>query len=226
MSRTLAIGDIHGGLKAVKQVLARAKTTPEDHLIFLGDYVDGWGQSAQVVDFLINLKETHNVTLLRGNHDDLAYQWLTKREHNESWLFHGGNATVKSYEGYTDAQINIHKLFYESLENYLILPSNKLFAHAGFQNIKGPQYEYHDTAYYWDRTLWELACATDKSLSPDDDMFPKRLKIFDEIFIGHTPLTRIGRSIPTQMVNVWNVDTGAAYKNPLSIIDVDSKEFW
>ena len=38
--RTLVIGDIHGGLKALEQVLERANVTPEDKLIFLGDYVD------------------------------------------------------------------------------------------------------------------------------------------------------------------------------------------
>ena len=37
MSRTLVIGDIHGGLKAVIQVLERAKVSPNDTLIFLGD---------------------------------------------------------------------------------------------------------------------------------------------------------------------------------------------
>ena len=41
MKRVLAIGDIHGGLKALQQVMKRAEVTPEDKLIFLGDYVDG-----------------------------------------------------------------------------------------------------------------------------------------------------------------------------------------
>jgi serine/threonine protein phosphatase 1 len=39
--RTLVIGDIHGGLRAL-QILERAKVTTKDTLIFLGDYVDGW----------------------------------------------------------------------------------------------------------------------------------------------------------------------------------------
>jgi serine/threonine protein phosphatase 1 len=43
--RNLVIGDIHSGLKAVEQVLKRAEITPEDRLIFLGDYVDGWSEA-------------------------------------------------------------------------------------------------------------------------------------------------------------------------------------
>jgi serine/threonine protein phosphatase 1 len=51
MGRTLVIGDIHGGLKALVQLLERAKITPEDEIIFLGDYVDGWSDSANVVTY-------------------------------------------------------------------------------------------------------------------------------------------------------------------------------
>ena len=51
--RTLAIGDIHGGLKALIQILERAKVTEDDTLIFMGDYVDGWSESAQVIDLLM-----------------------------------------------------------------------------------------------------------------------------------------------------------------------------
>jgi serine/threonine protein phosphatase 1 len=55
MKRTFVIGDIHGGLKALKQVLQNAAVTKEDTLIFLGDYVDGWSESVQVISFLIDL---------------------------------------------------------------------------------------------------------------------------------------------------------------------------
>ncbi|RYG52142.1 MAG: serine/threonine protein phosphatase, partial [Chitinophagaceae bacterium] len=37
--RTLVIGDIHGGLRALKQALERAGASNRDTLIFLGDYV-------------------------------------------------------------------------------------------------------------------------------------------------------------------------------------------
>ena len=51
--RTLVIGDIHGGLRALHQIMERAKVSPNDTLVFLGDYVDGWSQSPQVIDYLI-----------------------------------------------------------------------------------------------------------------------------------------------------------------------------
>jgi len=60
MKRTFAIGDIHGGLKALLQVLNQLEVKEEDTLIFVGDYVDGWSESAQVIQFLIGLSEKIN----------------------------------------------------------------------------------------------------------------------------------------------------------------------
>ena len=49
--RTFAIGDIHGGLRALLQLLGKLNLHPEDRLIFLGDYIDGWSEAAQVIEF-------------------------------------------------------------------------------------------------------------------------------------------------------------------------------
>ena len=57
--RTLAIGDIHGGLKALEQLLERVEIKENDSFIFLGDYVDGWSDAAQVIQFLIEFSEQY-----------------------------------------------------------------------------------------------------------------------------------------------------------------------
>ena len=69
MMRTLVIGDIHGGLKALEQVLERAKITAKDRLVFMGDYVDGWSESARVIQYLMRLSEVNSCVFLKGNHD-------------------------------------------------------------------------------------------------------------------------------------------------------------
>ena len=66
--KTFVIGDIHGGLKAIPQILEKANVTIKDTLIFLGDYVDGWSESAQVIDFLIKLESTYKCIFIKGNH--------------------------------------------------------------------------------------------------------------------------------------------------------------
>ncbi|MFT5102370.1 MAG: serine/threonine protein phosphatase 1 [Candidatus Latescibacterota bacterium] len=224
--KTFVIGDIHGGLKALKQVLNQAVVTPQDKLIFIGDYVDGWSESAQTISFLLNLSETHRCIFLRGNHEELLYNHLKKKEGTEMWLRHGGLATVKSYAQFTSEEIDRHILFLENMKDFHIDEANRCFVHAGFTNTKGPVFEYFPNYVSWDRTLWETACSLDINISKESLIYPERLKLFSEIYIGHTPTTRIGKNTPTNFANVWNVDTGAAFKGKLSIMDIDSKEFW
>ncbi len=227
--KTFVIGDIHGGLLAVKQVLERAKVIPTDKLIFLGDFVDGWSQSPQVLDFLIHLKQTNNCIFIRGNHDELLYDWLTQnhQDFNEKmWFKHGGEATALAYKTVNSETKNRHIEFLKSLQNYHLDNLNRLFIHAGFTNLKGIDFEYFSKLFYWDRTLWETAISLDKNIGFDSNLYPKRLKIYSEIYIGHTPVTKINCTVPTQKACVWNLDTGAGFQGKLSILEINSKQFW
>ncbi len=226
MNRTIAIGDIHGGLKALIQLLKRIEITKNDKLIFLGDYVDGWSDSANVVTYLIKLAKQNSCVFLRGNHDDLAEKWLKTGELNEQWLQHGGQTSIDAYRSFSSEEIKEHLRFYSQMVDYYIDEKNRLFVHAGFTNLRGPEQEYHNTGFYWDRTLWEMVLSLDTKLTKDDDFYPKRLLLFEEIFIGHTPVTRIGEDKPVNKANVWNVDTGAAFKGKISALEVASKEIW
>ena len=227
--RKFVLGDIHGGLKAIHQVLERANVTQKDILIFLGDYVDGWSESPAVLDFLIALQKKQSCIFIRGNHDELLLDWLLGNNENideKLWFQHGGEATVKSYQNINSVTKEKHIDFLKSLEDYYLDNENRLFIHAGFTNMKGVEHEFFKPLFYWDRTLWETALAIDNQLSKDAITYPLRLKIYNEIFIGHTPVTKINQTIPVNKACVWNVDTGAAFKGKLTIMDVDTKEFW
>ena len=226
MSRTLVIGDIHGGFKALIQVLDRAKVTSQDQLIFLGDYVDGWSETPELLSYLIQLKEERDCIFVRGNHDDLVLDWFKTGNSNPKWLQHGGDSTMKAYETVNPTLKNLHQRFLENLTNHHIDSQNRLFLHAGFANMHGPASEFHANTVYWDRTLWEMALAMDTSLTPSDHAYPDRLKLFNEIYIGHTPTTRIGETKPMNLANLWNIDTGAAFKGPISLVDIESKQVW
>jgi serine/threonine protein phosphatase 1 len=224
--RTLVIGDIHGGLRALLQVFERAQVTTQDRLVFLGDYVDGWSESPAVLDFLIQLQATHPCVFMRGNHDELLCDWLHESKDNLMWYRHGGESTVNAYAKVDALTKKKHVAFLQSLENYYLDDQNRLFVHAGFTNMNGVAFEHFPKLFYWERTLWEMALALDKNLKPDSVLYPRRLKLYREIYIGHTPVTQIGENTPIQMASVWNVDTGAAFKGPLTVMDVDTKRYW
>lgn len=227
--KTFVIGDIHGGLKALIQILEQVTISPNDRLVFLGDYVDGWSESVQVLDYLMDLNLKYNCVFIRGNHDALLLEWLTNENpsFNENlWKQHGGEATILAYKNIDDSHKERHITFLKNLQNYFIDENNNLYVHAGFSNLKGVAFEYHETAFYWDRTLWEVALALNPNLSTASNLYPKRLKLYNQIFIGHTPVTQINEKTPVSFANIWNIDTGAAFNGKLSIMDIDTKDFW
>jgi serine/threonine protein phosphatase 1 len=226
MHNTFVIGDIHGGLAALKQVLERAPVKPADTLIFLGDYVDGWPESFGVIEFLIALAKKQSCIFLKGNHDACCETWLTTGVLPDSSYHYGGKATLASYAHATEAQLQQHLKFYQALRYYYVDNANRLFVHAGFTSLHGPQQEHHPEMLIWDRTLWEMALAMDAILTPDSPYYPKRLKLFTEIFIGHTPTVRINKFAPVNVHNVWNIDTGAAFTGSLTLLDVSTKAYW
>jgi serine/threonine protein phosphatase 1 len=226
MARTFVIGDIHGGLKALIQVIDLIQLKRKDTIIFLGDYVDGWSDSATLIEYLNELDKTYSCIFIKGNHDLWCEAWLNNELPNPHWLHHGGKSTVESYDGFTHEQKAEHLAFFNRMRNYYIDEQNRLFVHAGFSSMHGPSHEAYESNFYWDRTLWEVALTMDPRLRKDSELYPKRLLLFDEIYIGHTPTTNYNVYTPMQACNVWNMDTGAAYNGKLSVLDINTKQVW
>ena len=222
--RTLVIGDIHGGLKALKQLMERAEVQPTDELIFLGDYVDGWSESAQVIDYLIALNKKNKCIFIKGNHDVWCEDWLREELSHPVWLAHGGQETVESYNNYSSEEKKEHLRFFQAMDLFPIDSNNRLFVHAGFTSMHGVLREYEVRSFYYDRTLWEMALTMDKRISKKSERYPHRLKHYSEIYIGHTPTLNYHKHVPMNAANVWNIDTGAAFTGKLSAMDVDTKE--
>jgi len=221
--RTFAIGDIHGGLKALIQVLNKIEVKDNDTLIFMGDYVDGWSESAQVIQFLKELSEKINCVFIKGNHDVWCEEWLKSGEVNPTWYMHGGKETMESYAAFSQEDKIQHLEFFQNMPLYYLDDDNRLFLHAGFTSMHGVTREVFETTLYFDRTLWEMALTMDKRIEKDSAIYPNRLKHYKEIYIGHTPTTNFNVEVPMNAINVWNIDTGAAFKGKLSGVNIDTK---
>ncbi|WP_027138420.1 metallophosphoesterase family protein [Gaetbulibacter saemankumensis] len=224
--KTFVIGDIHGGLKALVQLLNKIEIKQGDKLIFLGDYVDGWSESAQLVQFLIELSETFNCVFIKGNHDVWCEAWLKNNYVDPIWYMHGGKETIQSYENVSTDDKLRHFEFFHSMSLYHIDVNNRLFLHAGFTSMHGVEKEVSAVTFYYDRTLWEMALALDKDMEETSELYPNRLKHYNEIFIGHTPTINYNCYEPMNAANVWNIDTGAAFFGPLSGMNVETKEIF
>ena len=95
--RILAIGDIHGYLIALDALLAAVAPTPQDWVVFLGDYVDRGPQSRGVLDRVIALEKSQRVIALRGNHEQMMMDSRDAPGLVPTWMFNGGEETLASY---------------------------------------------------------------------------------------------------------------------------------
>lgn len=131
---------------------------------------------------------------------------------------------MRSYAGITAAELNGHLEFFNRMRSY-VEEDWRLFVHAGFSSVHGPPAEHFESNFFWDRTLWETALAVDERTPPESPFYPQRLRLYREIYIGHTPTTNYGLDVPMQRCNVWDIDTGSAFTGRLSAMDVNTKKF-
>ncbi|MGB0870537.1 MAG: metallophosphoesterase [Flavobacteriales bacterium] len=226
MNRTLVIGDLHGGLKGLIQAIERVKIQKTDTLIFLGDYVDGWSEASETIEYLIQLSRNHKCIFIMGNHDLWCKRWILKGDSNPIWRAHGGDETIESYKKTGHFMEESHRIFFQDLKPYYLDDQNRLFIHAGFTSLEGVEFEENENEYYFDRTLWETALQM-KSIEKDKLAFmPSRLNIYKEVYIGHTPTTNYDSLVPMNAHSIWNIDTGAGFKGKVTILDIETKEFW
>ena len=117
------IGDVHGELSAVSELVERALPRV-DLVVFVGDYVNRGRQSAEVIEFLARLRvSTDCCIFLAGNHD-VSFRDALDGLFDE-FLQLGGAATVRSYVGppygdveqqFRDSVPQFHRRFLDSLE--------------------------------------------------------------------------------------------------------------
>lgn len=167
--RRFVIGDIHGCDKALRTLIESIDPSPDDELVFLGDYVDRGPDSRGVIDQIIDLRQRCNVVALRGNHEIMLCGVAFGGVEGEIWLESGGNATVASYGGSLEKIPTSHREFLHSLRPYYET-EDSIFVHACY-DPRLPMDQQSDEVRYW----------THISLVPPPHCSGKR------VYVGHTP---------------------------------------
>ncbi|HSI72445.1 MAG TPA: metallophosphoesterase family protein [Fimbriimonas sp.] len=199
-----AVGDIHGQQWRLLNLIAKLPLTPDDLLVFVGDYIDRGPDSNGVLQFLIELRQSHPETVfLRGNHEEMMLNARRSRFNPETyalWMGNGGAETLDSYpraRPWWDRVPEDHWEFLEatSLEFW---QGPYAFVHAGFLPP--------NAVWIWDEDprLW----VREEFLNSDHDFGAK-------VVFGHTP-QKSGK--PLAKPNMLGIDTGAAYGGPLSAV--------
>jgi serine/threonine protein phosphatase 1 len=193
----IAIGDIHGCALTLDALLDQLSPTADDHLVFMGDYIDRGPDSKGVIERLMALQKTHPCTFLRGNHEALMLACLDQYEY-ELWAVNGGNDTLRSY-GIREFRFHDlpedHVAFVRATEFYYETPTF-FFVHAGLKphlTVEQNKQTANEEVYLWERShLHAPSLVWEKT-----------------VVCGHTP-----QHEPINREQLILIDTGCVYKHP------------
>ena len=95
--RLLAIGDIHGHIRALDALLEEVAPTKSDTVVFLGDYVDKGPSVKETLDRLCELSNISQWVFLRGNHDQMFLDACLNPAEIGIWECLAGEKPLTSY---------------------------------------------------------------------------------------------------------------------------------
>lgn len=188
-----AIGDIHGCAETLDRLLDVIGPGKDDHLVFVGDYIDRGPDSRGVIDRLLDLEEEVPCTFLKGNHEALMLAYLDYGEY-EVWSMNGGTATLSSYQD-PDGQIRVPqshiRFMRESLPYYET--DEFFFVHGGIppdMSVATAIRALDEQTFLWERAHLDA-----------------RRRAWEKVVVcGHTP-----RPQPLDEDTLIALDTGCVY---------------
>jgi len=221
--RIYAVGDIHGRVDLLDELLARIdgditlRPTDRPVYVFLGDYIDRGPSSRETIDRLIEHGKTRESVFLKGNHELIAIKCLSDPSLFNQWMRLGGLDTLVSsgvpaetlangkqiaelQSAFHSALPQNHFRFFRDLRSSFVC-GDFFFAHAGVKpNIELSRQNESDL-------LW----IREEFLSSNDD--------FGKIVIhGHTPTREIEVG-----PNRINIDTGAFATGRLTCLAIEGE---
>lgn len=177
---TIAVGDIHGHLAQLDDLLSRALPllAADDHLVFLGDYVDRGPDTRGVIERLLRVKAEApcRVVFLLGNHEEwllttrrdfTRHSWLTGMERSTTVASYSPDAAALlraelsrngvrlvtervplPYERFFDAVPAAHLAFLDGLVRGYRTP-DVVCVHGGLDPLAGPLEAQDPHALTW-----------------------------------------------------------------------------
>jgi len=209
--RTLAIGDVHGCLVALKCLLEKVDPQEDDRLVFLGDYVDRGPNSRGVIDLILELREKYDVVCLTGNHEIMMRSARSDYSMFESWLGYGGKEALASYAGEDENDTSLdnvphrHWQFLEDICRPNFEDDSHIYVHG---NVRPdlPLDQQPDEILYWEKFTNRGPHVSGK-----------------QVICGHTSQKS---GLPLDVGHSVVIDTWACGSGWLTCLDAQTGHFW
>jgi serine/threonine protein phosphatase 1 len=230
----IQLGDVADGWSEVYQCVEELLTIP--NLISIKGNHCSWFQ--EYLEFGI-----HPVSWLQGGEGTLrSYCEVLGKEYYESRRPRQGSVWKTNMLN-TDVP-ETHIKFFKNQARYYKDDSNNVFVHGGFNRHNLLADQLPEDIFWWDRDLWMQALSFGTVTGMGQELKFKIKEPVNEIFIGHTATVNWtknkfvrkpdGRELivkapivtPMHAANIWNLDTGGGFKGKLTIMDVNTKEYW
>lgn len=221
-----AIGDIHGHLDLLKRAHDRIARDQAQHgaaaVVHIGDLVDRGPNSRGVIDYLAaGIAQGQGWVVLKGNHDRMFLGFMADSGSRDpglrsdlSWLHHklGGAETLASYGVRSAADRPLAAVHRDALA--AVLPDHLAFLRAL------PTSFAHGDAFF---AHAGIRPGVPLAAQDETDLLWIRKEFHDDprdhgplIVHGHTAI-----ATPTHYGNRLNIDSGAAYGGPLTVVVIE-----
>jgi serine/threonine protein phosphatase 1 len=247
-ARTIAIGDIHGDLQALRTVLHLLPDLGEDDtLVFLGDYMDRGPRSAQVIRFLreeLPARTSAKIVCLRGNHEDA---WLRVIDRGwDAFIMPPSNGCLACMRSFTGGPVPGPDDRPESEEELDALYNGTFFPEDVVQWMRDlPHYYEDDHAIYVHAGLPQAEDGTflhpSKVTNQRKLLWLRTLEFFRDyrgkrVVFGHTVTATLPEELsnytPDDPTDLWagecviGIDTGAGKGGFLTAIEFPEGIVW
>jgi serine/threonine protein phosphatase 1 len=219
--RIYAIGDVHGRLDLLREMLARIREeirrdAPDDwRILHVGDYVDRGPDSKGVIEFLLEaIRADSRHIALAGNHDVGLLEFLADPNAESLFAGHGGRQTARSYG--LDVDFSSQALARAAGAKLAAAMPRE---HVGFLSTLPRSIFFGD--FFFCHAGVRPGVPLDRQ-SPEDLIWIRKPfldspLLHEKVIVhGHTPSNE-----PEIMPNRVNVDTGAFATGVLTALSID-----
>ncbi|MEG1141827.1 MAG: metallophosphoesterase [Clostridia bacterium] len=129
------MSDIHGAYNSFINMLELINFTEDDELYILGDVIDRNYGGIKILNYI---KNSNNIHLLSGNHEQLFVTYLTEEDETmskillEDWIAVGGKVTIEELKEYTLDEVYNLLEWIDNLPYYIVI-GEYVLVHGGFE---------------------------------------------------------------------------------------------